>query len=296
MIEDLIYSVLTDEKEQSSISDMLARYKNKPAVFMQSAPSDMSGELYPRIDYVFDRASNDERKTEGLLTINVWCKSTGVLPEEIEANIRQLFSNIFIKDSGETYCFSWDRNDYFEIKGDTKSENTLVLGVSLFFDVLAFPLGKVSEPDPIAAIMDYTNRNYEDIQLIGNDNMDCIFKANDDTPAVYYNISKLERAESWALCQWMNVRIQAHIFAGSAEKRTEIVKIISDNIARDECIRMRDGSDMRCIGLNVNMDANIAKIGQITFIFHYGILRKNNPAEKLNNIGITEKWKESRCL
>ena len=292
MIEDLIYSVLTDK--QSTLVNVLSTYKGKPAVFMQSAPSDMSGELYPRIDYVFDRASNDERKSEGLLTINVWCKSTGVLPEEIEANIRQLFSNIFIKDSGETYCFSWDRNDYFEIKGDTKSENTLVLGVSLFFDVLAFPLGKVSEPDPIAAIMDYTNKNYEGIQLIGDDNMDSIFRATDDIPAVYYNISKLERAESWALCQWMNVRIQAHVFAGSAEKRVSIAKMIADDVTRDECVRMRDGSDMRCIGANVNMDANIAKMGQITFIFHYGILRKNAPAEKLSNVEITEKWKESR--
>lgn len=287
MIEDLIYAVLSNEEGTCNIAGMLSRYADKPAIFMQSAPSDKAGTLYPRVDYTFNRASNDERKSEGLLTINVWCQSTGVLPEDIEANIRQMFSNVFIKDSGETYCFSWDRNDYFEIDGDTKSENTLVLGVSLFFDVLAFPLGKVTEPDPIAAIMDYTSKNYENLQLIGDNDMSSIFRASDDTPAIYYNISKNERAESWFLCQWMNVKIQAHIFAASAEKRLEIVKQIADDVARDECVRMRDGSDMRLIGLNVNMDANIAKMGQITFIFHYGILRKNAEAEKLNHVGFS---------
>lgn len=294
MIENLIYAVLSAEEGPCNIAGMLSRYAGKPAIFMQSAPSDKAGDLYPRVDYTFNGASNDERKSEGLLTINVWCQSTGVLPEDIEANIRQMFSNIFIRDSGETYCFSWDRNDYFEISSDTKSENISVLGVTLFFDVLACPLGKVNEPDPIAAIMDYTAKNYENIQLIGADDMSSIFRASDDTPAVYYNISKYERAESWFLCQWMNVRIQAHVFAASAEKRLELVKQIADDIAHDECVSMRDGSDMRLIGLSVNMDANIAKMGQITFTFHYGILRENAPAEKLKNIGITDKWKESR--
>ena len=90
----------------------------------------------------------------------------------------------------------------------------------------------------------------------------------------------------------MNVKIQAHIFASSAEKRLELVKLIADSVARDECIRMRDSSDMRLVDLNVNMDANIAKMGQITFTFHYGILRENAPAEKLKNVSVADKRKK----
>lgn len=298
MIEKFIYRILSEKECENSIVNYLSRTNNMPAIFLQAAPCDSAEKLFPRVDYTFEKMANDERKTEGLLTINVWCLSTSNLgPEDFEKRIRKMFSDVFIKVDTETYSFRWDRNDYFEYQDSTRvsrdmnSENPQILGVTLFFDVLAYPMGSLSEPDPVVALMDYIRINYSECNLVGSDDIDDIFRVSDEKPAIYCRLSKLEKAEEWHLCQWMNAGVAVHIFAASAEKRKEMVKSLADAISKDDYVKMRGNSlYMRCLKTNVNMEADIAKMGQIQFTFHYGIVRNQRVnGIKLNNVNFNNK-------
>ena len=72
-LEDIIYSRLTTD---TTLGSQLAKYGKKPAVFFQTAPDDTATgwgqkKQYPRIDYIVDYVSNPERKTSGVLTLNI---------------------------------------------------------------------------------------------------------------------------------------------------------------------------------------------------------------------------------
>ena len=71
----------------SFFKDQMAVYAGLPAVFYQGAPDDRQkgweGEQYPRIVYTIDMQADEERKSAGVMQVDLYCDERKTLPEDI---------------------------------------------------------------------------------------------------------------------------------------------------------------------------------------------------------------------
>ena len=91
ILEELIYKRFSESKE---LSQQLAKYAGKPAVFSPVSPENnqegWNGKTqYPRVTYYFDFQTNEERSSVGTLSVSLYCQNTDeVAPEDMEAAVK----------------------------------------------------------------------------------------------------------------------------------------------------------------------------------------------------------------
>lgn len=281
MIENLIGRVLTEE-----ITTELAVYAGEKAVFYSEAPNDKAGEWegcqYPRVDYMVDWSYDPKRRVAGNMTVNVWCTNeTEVMPEDIGTEIKEILSELFLTDESGTYSLVWVRTDAFETAGNEPQ----ITGVTVGFDILAFPLQQSTTPDPVLSLMDYVKFLLPNAVVIGKDEMPERLRATDDCPAIFIRSSGINSAmKPSSAVGWLTVSLTGHIIAPDATARQKWLKEIADNIAVFEEFPMDDGSPMIIEGLSFNTAANPLTDGQLTVMGRYGVLRKYPDADALINI------------
>lgn len=113
----------------SFFKDQMAVYAGLPAVFYQGAPDDRQkgweGEQYPRIVYTIDMQADEERKSAGVMQVDLYCDERKTLPEDIEPYIRKCLVNLIVKPEGNShYAFAWARTEMFG-SGGTQASITL---------------------------------------------------------------------------------------------------------------------------------------------------------------------------
>src|SRR5690606_35761196 len=153
--------------EDPVIQSQLATFYGQPAVFQRQAPSDTDsgwdGPQYPRIDFVVDRQENPERKVQGVASFNIWALTTSqARPNDIERRIRELLDGAFFHPEGQdTTALRWSQSDMFEAGND----NELIIGITVLFDLLAFPLQTTFSPDPILALNEWAESKFSVLQV-----------------------------------------------------------------------------------------------------------------------------------
>ena len=105
----------------SFFKDQMAVYAGLPAVFYQGAPDDRQkgweGEQYPRIVYTIDMQADEERKSAGVMQVDLYCDERKTLPEDIEPYIRKCLVNLIVKPEGNShYAFAWARTETFSLE------------------------------------------------------------------------------------------------------------------------------------------------------------------------------------
>lgn len=173
-LEDLIYTRLSDPNGPAA---KLARYGDAPAIFYQAAPEDTAAgwdgkRQYPRIDYTVDMQANPERHSCGVLTLNIWCSEQCAPPEDLEPEVRAAMRDVFMQpDESPPYSLAWVRSDAFEGRSQANPA-TLVNGITVLFDLFAFPVQETTDPDPILAINEYVKQWAPDALVIGKDTLE----------------------------------------------------------------------------------------------------------------------------
>ena len=109
----------------SFFKDQMAVYAGLPAVFYQGAPDDRQkgweGEQYPRIVYTIDMQADEERKSAGVMQVDLYCDERKTLPEDIEPYIRKCLVNLIVKPEGNShYAFAWARTEMFSLERSAK--------------------------------------------------------------------------------------------------------------------------------------------------------------------------------
>lgn len=284
-LEDLIYKRLVN----SDLARKLTNFNDNPAVFYQKAPDDTASgwygrKQYPRIDYIVDLQSNPERKTSGVLTLNIWSTEDGTPPEELEPIVRQLLCGVFLKpDSAPPYSMAWSRSDVFDAE---KGENILV-GITITFDVYAFPSQITSDPDPILAINHYISELIPTATIIGQSDLEEIYSPTTEYPAFYFRIETMKTQRETNTVAWMDTVIAGHIFA--ADEEIKWLKAVVDKLALDGEITMLDTSPMFITSLKADTTQNALSIGQFQIYGRFGILRRKPFAHTLNaNLSYTK--------
>lgn len=282
-LEDLIYKQLT---ERTTLTDKLARFETLPAVFYQSAPGDQvdgwkNKRQYPRIDFIVDMQANPERQTSGIMTINIWCNETGAPPEEIEPEVRGALCDIFMQPGGQPpCCLSWVRSDNFEANTNN-TKGTHINGITVTFDVLAFPSQETTDPDPVMAMNQFIKEWEPGAVVIGVDQIPDRFTPVAGQPAFYFRIASLTSARETNTVAWMNASIVGHIFSPTTQEKLQWLKYLVDTLAINGEVTMLDTSPMFVTNIKADSAADPMTTGQLRISVQFGILRRPKYAHTL---------------
>ena len=170
MIEAQVREHLICQKE---LEPFLATYADQMAIFNQEAPADTdagwgSTSQYGRVVFNVEMQDDPERKVSGTMVVDVYCEDGVQIPEEIEPIIRELIDGYFFSNPAVTIAAQWSSSSYFS--GPTEK----VVGVTLTFKLLDFPMQITADPDPIALINEWTAKDLpaiigtESVRVIGS--------------------------------------------------------------------------------------------------------------------------------
>lgn len=283
MIEDLIRAALSGP----GIGDFLTTYAGEPAVFYQQAPHDLdpawAAVQYPRMDYNVDWQFDPERKAAGALLINVYCLNNQdtAPPEEIGEAIKAQLKDLFLTADGETYAMAWGRTDAFDMGGE---QEPATIGVTLQFDVLAFPYQQTAVPDPIEGANRWLKQRIPGAKIIGLDTMPALYRPTAENPAIYCRLQSDggKMRTSYAMA-WMTATMAIHVFAPDVTARQQICRDILGRLSLEAEYAMENESPVLIKQTGLNTGADPLRMGQISFTGEYGILRQEPECEKINH-------------
>lgn len=283
-LEDLIYRRLTEDTE---LAAKLTRFSDAPAVFYQSAPGDTEDgwggpRQFPRIDFLVDMQANPERHSCGVLSINIWCGERGEPPEALEPCVRGALQDIFIQPAeGPPFSLAWVRSDAFEQKTQANPVSQVV-GITVLFDLYAFPAQETTDPDPILAVNEYVKKWTPEAVIIGRDALATFQTATMQRPMFYFRLASLSTYRETNTVAWMDGVIAGHIYAPE-ESRLKWLKALVDRMALDGEITMLDTSPMFLRSIKADSSADSLTTGQLRLQVRFGILRRPEYAHTLIN-------------
>ena len=155
------------------IAGKMAKYAGSPAIFLQAAPSDTqpgwdSKDQYPRIVNTVEMRADTERKSQGVLRVDLYCDLAYSTPEEIEPLVRTSLKDIVLQPEDDSpFCFAWARSDAFEL--ESQNSDKRIAGYELLFDILEFPEQITTEPDPVETMNLWVKKAFPDIFVLGID-------------------------------------------------------------------------------------------------------------------------------
>lgn len=273
-LEELLQKRLCDSE---SLTKLLTEYAGLPAIFSPESPADNQEEWktrvhYPRVEYSYELQANEERKSNGTLTVSLLCQNTeDVSPETIEREVKECLKNVLLKPEGEApFGFAWARTDAFTMKD--KKDN-LIIGSEIRFDILEFPNQETTDPDPIMAINKYVKEFYPESIVVGYDRMKETTEASKDCPVIYCRLTSIEKSQETNTVAWMDGKIAVHILCPDYETRFKMAAAIANHLSLDGEVIMLDYSPMFVRRLQVNYKADYLKDGQILVTVYYGLLR-----------------------
>lgn len=286
MIEQALYDHL---RAQASLAAYLATYADAPAVFNQEAPADNDalwgdGPQYGRIVYAVDLQGDPERIMSGTLSVDIMCKENEQFPEEIEPVLRGLIHGWFFSSGTFTVEAQWKTSRYFTEPTDE------VTGVTVAFELLAFPLTSTGPPDVVERINEWTAA-IDGLHVINYDTLPAAaWKPGENDSAVYWrlvNDSLANWIPSTFQTIWRTSTIRCHIFSAS--------RAIADTVARDLITRlytakrlMRTGEAPILVNEKNTIDygADPLRTGQLTVEATYGIIVHFGPDQMLEHINL----------
>lgn len=281
-LEDLIYTKLSNPTGPAA---KLARYGDAPAIFYQAAPEDTAAgwygkRQYPRIDYTVDMQANPERHSCGILTLNIWCSEQCAPPEDLEPEVRAMMREVFMQpDESPPYSLAWVRSDAFEGRSQANPA-TLVNGITVLFDLFAFPVQETTDPDPILAINEYVKQWAPDALVIGKDTLERFQIATTDQPIFYFRLASLQLQRETNTVAWMDGMIAGYIYAPE-ETRLKWLKTLVDVLSLDGEVTMLDTSPMFLRGIKADSAADPLTVGQLRLQIRFGLLRRSKYAHTL---------------
>ena len=297
MIESRLKDYL---RQDETLSQLLAQYNGKPAVFQQIVPSEnapaWSGEQFSRICYDIVSQSSPDRKTAGTLLLDITCSEDSTPYEPIEAAIRRLVDGCFFdSDDGTIVAASWQRSDGFTTKGNgyQANDDNTVHGIMLTFDLMAFPTQEVTGMDPCGCISDWTRKTFSSARLITSGALpEGAWKPTDEEPAMYWHLISTQqdpsmlKYDTWSVT-WMQAVLQCHVFSETPQVRNDIIKQMAEKAYPETKIPFPDGSPFLVQRFQANSTYDALKTGQVTLTASYGILRVPE-GTPISNISINQ--------
>lgn len=289
MIEQALYEHLQGSK---ALLPFLTTYNKKAAIFNQEAPGDRDplwgkGPQYGRIVFFVDIQGDAERTMGGMLTVDIMCKEGKQFPEEIEPILRSLIHGYFFSAGGATFAAQWKSSSYFTEPTDH------VLGCTLVFELLAFPLLTTASPDIIGRINAWCG-GMKNLHVINLHPLPSVaWKPEGNDAAVYFRLVKDDPA-GWIpdtfQTIWRTAAIRGHVFAADYEKAGALAREIAVTLYQEKRLLKKGEAPILVNSKNtVQYGADPLRTGQLTIEATYGIVIHREPEQKIGRIAIKEK-------
>ena len=275
------------------IAGSMATYAHAPAIFLQTAPSDTQpgwehGTQYPRNVNNVELRADSERKSQGVLRVDLYCDLALTTPENIEPLIRHSLKDIVMQpEGGSPYCFAWQRTDAFEL--ESKNADKRIAGYELTFDILEFPDQFTTYPDPVESMCLCLKWAFPDMFMIGVDRIEEFHEATEDEPIIYCRMESFQNDHTSMALAWINCRIAIHVIAPTADARSKWVRVIMNSLMISGEAVMTDGTPLRFTGVQAANTSDYLTTGQIMLSGQYTLPR---PQKEGNVLRITHYEKE----
>lgn len=278
--------------EQETLVPYMGTWQGQMAIFNQEAPPDTDpgwNLQYGRIVFMVDMTGDPERQVGATLAVDVMCEKECQDPNEMEPIVRNLIDGYFFVQDGNTVGAKWRKSNYFAFEANEK-----VIGVTLLFDLLAFPKMITAPPDPVARLNGWSGRDLarkldKTVRVIGMDDEEMVaWKPTAENPAIYWRISQISKC-SWIPdtfnAIWQDATLMGHVFAGDVNTEMSICRIINNVLQRAGSLILDDGSPL-FVDRNIKIVASNdpLRTGQISVIGTYGILREHPHADPIQHI------------
>jgi hypothetical protein len=285
MIEQSLYEHLIS---QASLTDFLGKYAGKPAVFNQEAPADNddkweSGKQYGRIVFSVDIQGDPERAMGGTLAVDVVCKDGEQFPEEIEPVARKLIHGYFFSSGALTVAAQWKNSSYF-----TEPTND-VIGCTIAFELLAFPVITTSNPDIIERINEWTASRFGNVHVINYDKLPAsAWKPTESESAVYWR--KVQDAPAGWIPDtyqtiWRTATVRCHIFSETNAIASYVAREIVTRLYAERRILKSGETPIMVNRRNTeDLGADPLRTGQVSVEATYAIVTKRGSDEMLQHI------------
>ena len=290
-MEDIIYNYLCE-----MLNSYTTKYAGSPAVFNQLAPSDTDegwdeDTQYPRAIFELNMQADTARKVAGQLYVDVMCenKADSVQPEELEAIVNLQVGDCFFSTDELTISARWNRSDPFKQGDDDK-----VIGITLTFDILAFPIQTTTNPDPIDCVNSWLKTLYPNAKVIGKDSLPTTWIPTSDSPALYcrnVGLADSPRMNSTYYVEWLQVDMALSIIVNNIEVKNIMLRNITEILKAATRLILSDNSPLMIDDIRVNHEANPLNTGQVGLKATYGVLRQES-ATKLNHIYLKRGYEE----
>lgn len=293
-MEVIIFNYLKKVFDENSNEDkkILATYLEEQAVFNTKAPDDVDegwkdGVQYPRCIFELNMQADAERKISGRLYVDVMCENenNSVQPESLAELVKQAVDGCFFSKTDLTISAQWNRSDNFAEKDSKLS------GITLTFDILAYPIQETESPDPVKAVNLWLKTLYSDAYVIGRDTLPETWKPTDKSPAIYCRISNLgesSRMKSTAAVTWIGADMRVNVMAPSEQVRSTIIKNSIQILTNATRLILDDKSPMLIDRVTGNPAADALREGQIQIKTTYGVLNTytGTPIKSIRTSGL----------
>ena len=279
MIEELVNKALLGSK---TLNESLATYGYDPAIFYERAAHDKdplwSNVQFPRCVYTVEWMYDAERTKSGVVSVDIINLADAGTPIEIADGLVKELSGMFMTQGDQTYSIIWSRSDPFETDGEEPKK----LGITVFFDIVAYPIQLSTTPDPVLSTMNWIKEHQPDIKVIGKDVLPELWFPTDENPACYVRIGgETSQVRPSYAVTWLRANMVVHIICPGSKARIAWLKRLADDLAIEEEIITDDGSPMFIKSLSINNGSNPISAGQLMFDGEYGVLRKEPDKVKL---------------
>src|SRR5690606_3189494 len=127
--------------------------------------------------------------------------------------------------------------------------------------------GLTYEPDPIAALQNWTAETWPEVQT-----NPATWTPADITPGIYWRMVRLTPTEITAAVNWMEVQINGHILAPSAAVRLSWVRKVTEELAKQRRLKMTDDGPLELLRITADSEADPMRRGQIQLTARFGVL------------------------
>ena len=273
-------------------ADVLATYLDMPAVFDTKAPDDVDESWnndmkYPRCIYELNMQANAERKVSGQLFVDVMCenKQDSIPPEQLAEMVKEAVDGCFFSTSDLTISAQWGSFENFS------QEDSNLAGITITFDVMAYPVQETESPDPVEAVNSWLKTLYQDAYVIGKDTLPEVWKPTDNSPALYCRLTNLGagRMKSTAAVTWIGADMKVNIIAPSEKVRSTISKSSIQILENATRLMLNDGSPMLIDLVSADISADPLREGQLQIKATYGVLNvfTGTPLQKVTVRGMS---------
>lgn len=300
MIEQALYQHLI---AQPTLTRYLTRYNGLPAVFNQEAPADtdglwMAAAQYGRIVFTEDLQGDPERIMGGTLVVDVQCKEGDQFPEVLEPIVRNFIHGYFFSSGIFTVEAQWKNSSYFTQPTDK------VVGCTITFDLLAFPMLTTQNPDVIERINQWTADAFSGISVINLAPLpSSAWKPTAESSAVYWRVQNDAPAQ-WIpdtfATIWRTATIKGHVFSVDVTTATALAQEIATKLhVVKRIVRPGETQIMTNRRNSVEVGADPLRTGQITVEATYGVIAYIEPDNLMNNAYYQEEgdalWQATRA-